>query len=129
MTTDNHKGFPTPQEEVVLRLYDTQKLSVFEIANKLFLNPPTVMRIVRYWRPESLTNNNEGKTMAKKDKNKEERQKNMDTLRSGDSVYSLDPDKVRGLIGDLAEGEGLILIKQQTTGKVNVRLGDVAYSR
>jgi predicted transcriptional regulator len=128
----DHKGYPTPQEIVILRIHDETHLSVFEIASKLFIDPQTVMRVLKYWRDEDATKPKEeegNKTMAKKDKNKEEREANMKKLRNGIMVYSLDPDKLRGLVGELQENECFIVLKQSSTNNVNLRLGDYAYSR
>jgi IS30 family transposase len=126
----DHKGFPTPQETVILKIHDETHLSVFEIASKLFLDPQTVMRVLKYWRNKDIKPKEEGtETMAKKDKNKLEREENMKKLRDGIMVYSLDPDKLRGLVSELEEGECFIVLKQSSTQNVNLRLGDYAYSR
>jgi hypothetical protein len=125
-----HKGYPTPQEKVIIKLYNSKpELSVFEIAHKLFVDPQTVMRVVNYWCNDVDKPQEEKETaMAKKDKNKDERAKSMTDLRSGKPLYSMDPDKLRGLVTELEEGECFIIMKQSSTNNLNVRLGDFAYS-
>ncbi|MHC4370251.1 MAG: hypothetical protein ACYSW8_21780 [Planctomycetota bacterium] len=124
--------------EAVLELHVDRNLSVFQISNMLVLDPIVVHRIIKLWSddrtplevvkllkaPEKEDTQN---TMAKKDKNKQEREEQMAKLREGDVCYGVDMDKIRGLLPELQEGE-IFLIHKQTHSKdrVNIRLGDYA---
>jgi len=130
MTTRRAGESPTKLESAIISLHEHKdKYSCFQIANMLQIDPLTVRRVTNYWCAEEPHNQpGEKTTMAKSDKNKDKRGRNMEKLREGDPLYTIPMDDVRGLLGDLEDGECLICIRTSQTGKVNIRLGDCAYS-
>ena len=85
---------PTKQEGVIIKMFEQEVLSCFQIAQTLALSPVAVYRVIDYWcngeagitYPNKLLNQPKKEDdMAKGgDKNKAERTKNMAKLREGE---------------------------------------------
>lgn len=117
----------TAQEAAILRLYVNTEFSVNQIAKHIGVSPECAQKAINFWSCDIT--NDQGKTMAKStDKNEEEREANMKKLRKGGVVYSLDMDKVRGMLNELQEGEAYIINRQSTSQRVNVRIGEMAFN-
>lgn len=131
----NQKIKPTDLEKLVIDCYNQPDISSFGVALEMDLDIEFIHQTTNRWImgkydyvPTKYNPENKEKTMAgKTDKNKKERDENMAKIREGGSVYGVEMDKVRGMLGDLKGGEALICQRQATTQKVIIRLGDVAY--
>ena len=135
MTVKRVGESPTAQETLIIKMWKEKRLSCMHIARVIQVPPDSVYRVIQYWCDPTLnfTKTSEPQkvtTMAKSDKNKKERTKNMEKLREGDPIYSLEMDKMRGMYAELEPGECFIVIRQaHNADKVNLRLGDVAYTQ
>jgi hypothetical protein len=126
------KRKPTELEQLVIDCYAPPETSSFEVALELDLDIQFIHQTTNWWlmgkfdyKPKPYEPKE--KTMAKPDKNKKERDESMAKLREGGSMYGVEMDKVRGLLGELDGGEALICQRQAATQKVILRLGDVSY--
>lgn len=125
---------PTRQEEIIIRMHEDRRLTASQISVILSQDVFSISRVLKYWcleetPPTTYHLEDPKENMAKSDKNKAERTKNMEKLREGDPIYGLDMDKMRGMYSELDDGECFIVIKQShQKDKVNLRLGDVSYS-
>jgi hypothetical protein len=132
------KVVPTPIEATILDIYCGGSRTSYEVAELLQIDPSIVYTITNRWmlgrfnytpkkRIEQQQPTKET-TMAKNtEKNKAERDKLLTSLRKGGTEYSIDMDKVRGILGELAQGEALICQKTGLGSDVVLRLGDVSY--
>jgi len=57
------------------------------------------------------------------------RKNQLEKMRAGEPLYQEDKDIVRGLLSDLKPQEAIIIVgTSANTDKVNIRMGDVAYT-
>jgi hypothetical protein len=121
---------PTAIEKMIIDIYDKGDETAFEIADSLELEPSIVYSITNRWMIGMITYKPiKETTMAKNtEKNKTERDKLLKALREGKAEYSIDMDRVRGLLGELEQGEALICQKIGAGTDVVLRLGDVSYT-
>jgi hypothetical protein len=120
---------PTQQEKAVINMYELQHLGVFKISTMLGVGITIISDIVDKWCDDPNNSTKEETTMSNgnKLKNKVERDSTMAKLRNGQVCYSHNMDDVRGLLGEIMEGEALIVYPQShNKDKVNIRLGDYA---
>ena len=61
--------------------------------------------------------------------NADTRKSQLETMRQGTPLYQQDKDIVRGLLTDLRSQEALIVVGTTQPDMVNLRMGDVSYSR
>ncbi|MBW2636526.1 MAG: hypothetical protein JRC86_03185 [Deltaproteobacteria bacterium] len=123
-------------EQKIIDLYEgLDEPSIFQIASQLGIPPEEVYPVIRarcsplnQLKAQKALNAPKETTMAKKDKNKAERDKTMASLREGTPVYGIDMDSIRGLLPEMEQGECFIIQKQGASDKVSMRLGDVSYS-
>ena len=117
-------------KQTILHLHENTQLTVFQIATKLEIQPVEVYHTIKDHTQKTFNETNqENEATVSKDKNKNERNKNMENLRKGDTLYAIDMDKVRGLLGELAGQEALIVNRQSAgASRVNIRMGDLSYT-